>query len=196
MSRLLLASSSRYRRILLERLGLRFDVAAPEVDESERPGEGPEALALRLAEDKARAVNAHGTVVIGSDQAASLGDRLLRKPGGHGAALNQLVACQGRTVTFHTAVCVLRHDSGESWRHVDHTRVRFATRSRAELDRYLTIERPFDCAGGFKAEGLGIALFEGIESVDPTALIGLPLIRLTAMLRAAGLDPLGAAGRR
>jgi len=190
VTRLVLASSSRYRRALLERLGLPFESIAPEVDETALPGEAPEALAIRLAAAKAQAVRGGGTVVIGSDQVASLGGEVLRKPGTHERALEQLDRCQSRTVSFHTAVCVVRDADGHRWQWVDHTRVAFARHSRDALDAYLRREQPYDCAGGFKAEGLGIALFERIDSEDPTALIGLPLIRLAAILAEAGLDPL------
>ena len=188
--RLLLASTSRYRRELLERLGIRFDVVKPEADESAIDGEASERMAERLADAKARSVAATGALVIGSDQVASLDGRLLRKPGGREAALAQLTACQGKTVAFHTAVLLLDTDSGTSWAHVDRTAVRFAKLPEPALARYVEIEQPYDSAGSFKAEGLGIALFECIESRDPTALIGLPLIWLAGALRAAGLDPL------
>jgi septum formation protein len=188
--RLLLASTSRYRRELLERLGLRFDVAKPEADERAIDGEGPDRMAARLADTKARSIAGGGALVIGSDQVASLEGRLLRKPGGPEAALAQLTTCQGKTVAFHTAVMLLDTASGAHWAHVDRTDVRFAKLPQAALARYLEIERPYDSAGSFKAEGLGIALFDSIESRDPTALIGLPLIWLTGALRIAGLDPL------
>jgi septum formation protein len=187
---LLLASTSRYRRELLERLGLRFEVVKPHADENAIDGESPERMAARLADAKSRSIAAAGALVIGSDQVASLDGLLLRKPGGPEAALAQLTACQGRTVAFHTAVVLLDTTSGASWSHVDRTDVRFAKLPQAALARYVEIEHPYDAAGSFKAEGLGIALFESIESRDPTALIGLPLIWLAGALRAAGLDPL------
>lgn len=193
VSRLVLASSSPYRRMLLERLGLEFEVRVPDVDESARSGETPEALAARLAESKARAVAESGIVspcvVIGSDQVPSRAGSILRKPGDHATALAQLVACQSAPVSFLTALHVI-DDNGRSWSHLDRTVVTFRQRSKAELDRYLRIEQPYDCAGGFKAEGLGIALFESIESNDPTALIGLPLIAVSRILSEAGMDPL------
>ena len=192
--RLLLASTSRYRRELLGRLGLEFDVAKPAADETALEGESPERMAARLADAKARSIAAAGALVIGSDQVASLDGRLLRKPSGPEAALAQLTACQGTTVTFHTAALLLDTASGESWAHVDRTDVRFTKLPRAALERYIEIEQPYDSAGSFKAEGLGIALFESIESRDPTALIGLPLIWLAGALRAAGLDPLLGSG--
>ena len=193
---LLLASTSRYRRELLGRLGLPFEVRPPAADEAALPGEAPERMAARLAAAKAQSIAASDAIVIGSDQVASLDGRLLRKPGRHDAALAQLEDCQGKTVVFHTGVFVLDAASGRSWVHVDETDVRFARRPRRELDRYLAIERPYDCVGSFKAEGLGIALFERIESRDPTALLGLPLIWLAGALRDAGLDPLAPARGR
>jgi septum formation protein len=190
MAALVLASTSRYRRELLARLGLPFDVRAPGTDETAIPGEAPARMAERLAAAKAASVAASGDVVIGSDQVASLDGALLRKPGSHDAALRQLEACQGKSVLFHTGVTVLDTAAGRSWSHVDETRVRFLALDRAALGRYLEIEQPYDCVGSFKAEALGVALFESIESRDPTALIGLPLIWLAGTLRSAGLDPL------
>lgn len=190
--RLCLASTSRYRRELLARLGLPFDVQAPGTDEAAIAGEAPERMAERLADAKARSIQIESAIVIGSDQVASLDGALLRKPGAHDVALRQLEACQGKTVIFHTGVTVLDTASGQSWSHIDETRVKFARLERPALERYLAIEQPYDCVGSFKAEALGVALFERIESHDPTALIGLPLIWLTAALRKAGIDPLAA----
>lgn len=190
MSRLVLASTSRYRRELLTRLGLPFQTCAPGVDETGLEGETPAELAARLARAKALAAAGAGVVVIGSDQVASLEGRILGKPGGHDAAVEQLVACSGRHVDFHTAVTIVDSDSGSGWHHTDLTRVKFAERDRAALARYVEIEQPYDCAGGFKAEGLGICLFERIESCDPTALVGLPLIFVARALTEAGLNPL------
>jgi len=190
MKELILASGSRYRRDLLMRLGLPFSVAAPQIDETPEPGEHPATLAARLAAAKAHRLATAGAVVIGSDQAAALDGQLLEKPGNHGAALAQLEACQGRTVVFHTAVAVVEAGVDSLQEHVDVTLVHFARRGRPELERYLEAEPAFDCAGGFKAESLGIALFDSIESKDPTALIGLPLIWLSGALRQVGLDPL------
>jgi septum formation protein len=191
MKAVVLASGSRYRRELLARLGLPFESSVPDVDETPEPGELPAALAARLALAKAKSIRRADAIVIASDQVAALDGRLLGKPGNHDAALGQLEACQGREVVFHTAVCVSSDHGRTINEHVDLTRVRFRQRSRAELSRYLDRDQPFDCAGGFKAEALGIALFESIESHDPTALIGLPLIWLANALRTAGLDPLG-----
>jgi 7-methyl-GTP pyrophosphatase len=191
MSQLILASTSPYRRELLARLGLAFSVAAPGVNEQPLPGEPPRNTARRLAVAKAQNVAARpGALVIGADQVATLDDQPLGKPGGHDAALEQLRRCQGKTVVFYTAVAVVGREAAPHWATVDETRVRFATLPEPALDRYLRREQPYDCAGSFKAEGLGIALFERIESTDPTALLGLPLIWLAATLRQAGLDPL------
>lgn len=190
--RLVLASTSRYRRELLERLRLPFDVARPEVDETPFPGEAPAALAARLAEAKAAAIARldPSAWVLGSDQVAELDDRPLGKPGGREAAIAQLSAMSGRTVAFHTGVCLLRgerlREGTASLAAADLTRVRFRRLGAAEIARYVDAEQPFDCAGSFKSEGLGIALFEAIESNDPTALVGLPLIATARLLRQAG----------
>lgn len=183
---LVLASTSRYRRELLGRLGVTFDVAAPGVDEAALPGETPLALAQRLAREKARAVFAKqpGAVVIGSDQVADLDGTALGKPGDAQRAFAQLRACSGREVVFHTAVCVLGAAREDAF--VDRTVVQFRELSDAEIARYLEREQPFDCAGSFKSEGLGAALFERILNEDPTALIGLPLIALARALRGFG----------
>jgi len=185
---LLLASTSRYRRELLARLRLPFDCIAPDVDEAQHGGETPESLVCRLADAKARAVAQRmpGAIVIGSDQIASLGGRALGKPGSRDRAHEQLAACSGQAVTFHTAVCVI-DAGGHATGALDTTLVQFRKLAGDEIDRYLDAEQPFDCAGSFKCEGLGIALFERIDSQDPTALVGLPLIRTAALLRAAGL---------
>ena len=187
---LVLASTSRYRRELLARLVADFRVVAPDVDETPRAGEAPADLASRLAEAKARAValRCPGAVVIGSDQVAELDGRPVGKPGGRDAALAQLVASSGRTVVFHTAVCVAdaRTAPPKVQAAMDRTDVVFRTLGLDEIARYVDRENPLDCAGGFKSEGAGIALFERIESRDPTALIGLPLIALASLLRAAG----------
>jgi septum formation protein len=190
MPPLILASTSRYRRALLDRLGLPFTAVAPEAPELALEGETPAARAARLALAKARSVRASDALIIGSDQVASLDGELLRKPGTHEAAVAQLAAAQGRTVLFHTAVALLDTRSGALAEHVDVTAVRFRTLDREALDRYVRLERPLDCAGSFKSEGLGIVLFESISSNDPTALIGLPLIWLAHALRQGGADPL------
>ncbi len=160
------------------------------------PGEAPADLAARLALAKAESAAGPGELVIGSDQVAALNGEVLRKPGGHEVALRQLLACQGKVVDFHTAAAIVDAERAHVWQTVDHTRVHFAELEAARLDAYLRAEEPYDCAGSFKAEGLGIALFTRIESNDPTALMGLPLIWVAATLRAAGLDPLGRSNSR
>lgn len=191
---LILASTSRYRRELLERLRLPFAVESPGVEETAEPGEAPAALAARLALAKARAVAARhpGAVVIGSDQVAECRGEALGKPGTPGRAAEQLAAASGSTVVFHTAVAVLPAGGGAPQRHTDETRVRFRSLSGAEIARYVELDQPLDCAGSFRSEGLGVALFEAVETRDPTALIGLPLIWLAGALRAAGLPVLSA----
>ncbi|HEX7440782.1 MAG TPA: Maf family nucleotide pyrophosphatase [Caldimonas sp.] len=193
--RLILASTSRYRRDLLARLRLPFDVESPDVDETPESGERPQALAQRLAVAKARAVARHdaNAVVIGSDQIAELDGRCIGKPGNHERATGQLHAMSGRTVVFHTAVAVLCQARAYEGTAVVPVTVRFRTLSDAEIERYLRAEQPYDCAGSAKCETLGIALLEAIESDDPTALVGLPLIRTCDLLRHAGIDPLGPA---
>ena len=186
MTPLVLASTSPYRRELLARFRLPFTVERPDVDESPLAGEAPAALAARLAAAKARAVaDRHPAAwVIGSDQVAELDGQPLGKPGTRERALAQLMAASARSVAFHTAFSVI--GPGASHAHVDLTRVRFRTLDPAAVGRYLDAEQPYDCAGAFKCEGLGIVLFEAISSEDPTALVGLPLIALAAALRAAG----------
>ncbi len=186
---LVLGSTSRYRRELLERLNLPFEVAAPDVDETPLPGEAPRELALRLALAKARAVAQQhpGAVVIGSDQVADLGGEPLGKPGQHERAVQQLRRMRGQTVVFQTAVAVVCAATGFEQVELAPVEVRFRDLSDEEIERYLRAEQPYDCAGSAKSEGLGIALLDAIHSDDPTALIGLPLIRTCRMLRAAGL---------
>jgi septum formation protein len=193
---LILASTSRYRRELLTRLRVPFDVQAPQVDESPLAGETPAALALRLARAKAAAVARRfpAAVVIGSDQVADLDGTPIGKPGGHQRAVEQLRAMRGRSVVFQTAVAVQRGDTGFAASVLVPVTVRFRSLTDTEIERYLRIEQPYDCAGSAKVETLGIALLEGIDSDDPTALVGLPLIRTCELLRRAGLDPLGAGG--
>jgi septum formation protein len=187
--RLILASTSVYRRELLSRLRIPFETASPGTDEAVLPGEAPADTALRLAREKSRAVQARepDAVVIGSDQVAALGDLRLDKPGNRDRAIEQLLAASGQTVDFHTAICVGSGRSGVQSTAVDCTRVTFRTLSRDAVERYVDAEKPFDCAGSAKAEGLGIALIERIESIDPTGLIGLPLILLTAALTQHGI---------
>lgn len=197
--RLILASSSPYRRSLLERLRIPFEVAAPSLDETPHPGEAPAATALRLAEAKARAVaaraaeapHASGLLVIGSDQVATFDGRQIGKPGNHETALAQLQAMRGRIVEFHSALTLFDATRGIAQVEDVVTRVHFRELPDAELDAYLRAETPYDVAGSAKAEGLGIALVDAIDSDDPTALVGLPLIALTRMLRAAGYPLFG-----
>jgi septum formation protein len=192
LPRLILGSTSRYRRELLERLRLPFDVQAPQVDESPQPGELPAGLAMRLAMTKARAVAmSHPTaVVIGSDQVADVDGQPIGKPGNHERAVAQLQQMSGRRVVFQTAVAVVRADTGFEACELAAVRVQFRHLSASDIEHYLLLEQPYDCAGSAKCETLGIALLSAIESDDPTALVGLPLIRTCEMLRRAGLDPL------
>ncbi len=196
--RLVLGSTSPYRRELLARLGLPFDVASPEVNERPLPDEAPLQTALRLAAWKARAVAQRcedDAVVIGSDQVADLNGMVLGKPGDHARAKAQLQAMRGQTVRFHTAVCVKRAATGFEQTEVSTVSVRFRALSDEAIDTYLRLEQPYDCAGSAKCEGLGIVLLERIDSDDPTALVGLPLIVTTGLLQGAGLDVLGQLGR-
>ena len=192
MPRLVLASTSRYRADLLSRLGVPFAAVAPGVDEQALDGESPRERAARLARAKAQAVAAQDPEawVLGSDQLAMRGNEVLGKPGSVACCEEQLLASSGQPVAFLTAACLYRAADGRCLEHVDTTLVQFRALSRAEVRRYVEIERPLDCAGGFKCEGLGIALFESIDSRDPTALIGLPLIWVAEALRQAGIDPL------
>ena len=186
--KLVLASTSPYRAALLERLGVPFEAAPPLVDETFKSGESPSDCAQRLADAKCSALLTEGHVVIGSDQVADLGGQILGKPENHSTALEQLIACQGQWVTFHTAVTIAGQD--RKLRHIAETRVLFRQMPAQALDQYLRIEQPYDCAGGFKAEGLGIRLFQRIESSDPTALIGLPLIWVADAMAHFGFDAL------
>ena len=183
-----LGSTSRYRAELLHRLLPEFTQAAPGVDEAALPDEAPAARALRLAIAKAEAVaQSHPqALVIGSDQVAELDGQVLDKPGTAERAREQLRASSGRTVQFHTALCLLDARTGERHTHVDLTRAVFRELDESEIDRYVAREQPLDCAGSFKCEALGISLFERIETTDPSALIGLPLIALARLLRVAG----------
>ena len=187
--RLVLGSTSRYRRELMQRLCIPIDVAAPDVDETPQDGESPHDLACRLALAKARAVAAlhPDAVVIGSDQVADLDGEPLGKPGTHERAVAQLQRMRGQTVVFQTAVAVVCQDTGFAQTDLAAVRVVFRNLSDAEIEAYLRTEQPYDCAGSAKSEGLGIALLESIDNDDPTALVGLPLIRTCRMLRAAGL---------
>ena len=188
MPPIVLASTSPYRRELLQRLRLPFSVQAPRVDEQPLPGESPRVTARRLALAKAKAValGQPAAIVIGSDQVADVDGEALSKPGTHDAALAQLTRMQGREVVFHTALAVIGPGGEEQVDDVP-TAVRFRTLPPAQLDAYLRLEQPYDCAGAAKIESLGIALLESVRSDDPTALIGLPLIRLTSMLAVCGV---------
>jgi septum formation protein len=184
-----LASTSPYRRELLARLRLPFEVESPGVDEAVLAGESAGDTALRLAQAKARAVAPRypGALVIGSDQVAALGGERLGKPGSHERAMAQLKAMRGRTVLFHTALALLNSTSGALQTANVPTEVRFRDYSDGEIERYLEIERPYDCSGSAKIEGLGIVLVERVSGDDPSALIGLPLVSLSAMLRNEGV---------
>ena len=189
---LILASSSPYRRELLSRLGVEFSSIAPDIDESLLADETPEALVLRLAEQKARAVGeSHpNALIIGSDQVAVLDQRILGKPGHHERAVEQLQQASGKRITFYTGLCLYNSGSGECQVCCEPFDVHFRELTPEEIERYLRKETPYNCAGSFKSEGLGICLFQGMQGNDPTALIGLPLIRLVNMLRKEGLDVL------
>lgn len=190
---LILASTSPFRRALLERLGLSFTVAAPAVDEDRRPDEPPQVMVLRLAEAKAVAVAERHpeAIVIGSDQVACIDDQVLGKPGDRARAIAQLELAAGRTVVFQTGLCVLNAITGRTQTLVEPFRVHFRPLPRRRIEAYVDREKPYDCAGSFKSEGLGIALFDRLEGDDPSALIGLPLIRLITLLESEGLHPLG-----
>lgn len=189
---LVLASTSRYRRELLDRLGLAFRCEPPAVDETPRAAEAPAALALRLALEKAREVAQRfpDAVVIGSDQVADLGGEALGKPGTHERAVAQLQRMRGKTVVFQTAVAVVCASSGFEQAELAQVRATFRSLTDAQIESYLRTEQPYDCAGSAKSEGLGIALLDRIDNDDPTALIGLPLIRTCQLLRAAGVNML------
>ncbi len=187
---LILGSTSVYRRELLERLRIPFSVESPHVDETPLPGELPAALAQRLALAKAQAVAARfpGALVIGCDQVADLDGLALGKPGQHARAVQQLQQMSGKVVVFQTAIAVVCRESGFCQQALAPVKVQFRSLTATEIENYLQAEQPYDCAGSAKSEGLGIALLERIDNDDPTALIGLPLIRTAALLRAAGMD--------
>ncbi|CAI8856762.1 Maf family protein [Methylococcus capsulatus] len=186
---LLLASGSNYRRELLRKLGLHFTAVAPDIDEAARPGEAADDLALRLACEKALALAPAypDHLIIGSDQVAVLGDSRLGKPGTHEKAVAQLLRASGNTVTFLTGLCVHDAVSGVSHTGLDRCHVHFRRLDRDQIERYVTADEPYDCAGAFKSEGLGIALIERFEGEDPNALVGLPLILLTEILKRFGI---------
>jgi septum formation protein len=192
---LVLASTSVYRRALLSRLGLAFTTASPDVDETPLPGEPPAATARRLAEAKARAVAAHHpqALVLGSDQVADLDGVAVGKPVDHADAVRQLTMMSGRSVIFHTAVALIRAASGRTHVRVVDVTTKFRTLTAVAIEQYLRRDRPYDCAASIKAETLGIAVVESIQSDDPTALIGLPLIAVVDLLRIEGIDVLGSA---
>ena len=190
MLTLTLASSSPYRRDLLARLGLEFNCLIPDINEQAKTGESPPELVRRLAEEKALAVadKATGGLVIASDQVASLEQQILTKPGGFDAAFRQLAACAGKCVTFYTSLALLNVQTRHLQCSVETTEVRFRALSAEQVSRYLKAEEPYDCAGSFKVEGLGISLFSAIRGDDPNALIGLPLIRLVEFLANEGVE--------
>lgn len=185
---LVLASTSRYRRSLLERIVDDFDVIAPKVDESQLQDETPLQLAVRLARTKAETVlpQHRKSIIIGSDQVAVRDGTIIGKPGDHSRAIDQLLAASGKTLEFLTAVCVLDPANRRRYEHVDHTQVRFRQFDRRQAEVYLQHDEPYDCAGSFKLEGAGFVLLEGVTTEDPTALIGLPMIWLAATLRELG----------
>ena len=191
-AKLVLASTSRYRRTLLARLGLPFEVAAPNVDETPLPGESPSHTALRLAEAKTRAVAEQfpDNLIIGSDQVLLLEDEQLGKPGNFENAFKQLKKMQGKAMVFHTALCLLNSCSGQVQLRDIPTVIHLRALTDAQIESYLKKEQPYDCAGSARSEGLGIALIARYETADPNALIGLPLIALTEMLGIEGVDPL------
>jgi MAF protein len=193
MKTLVLASTSPYRRELLERLGIPFETASPNVDETKVDGETPEQLVKRLSETKARAVAVDfpDALIIGSDQVAVLDDQILGKPGNHETAVQQLSNASGKNVLFFTGLCLLNNATGKTQTSVDIFSVKFRQLSASQIENYLQREKPYDCAGSFKSEGLGISLFKKMEGDDPNALIGLPLITLVNMLSVEGVDILG-----
>ncbi len=190
LQRLILASTSIHRRQLLDRFALPYEIAAPKVEETPLAGETPQALSERLARAKADAVaSLHPDAwVIGSDQVAERDGQAIGKPGDHARATAQLLAASGRALRFHTAVCLRNLASNTTFTHRDVTEVAFRELDETTIERYLLAEKPYDCAGSFKSEGLGIALFDAVRNEDPTALIGLPLIALARMLRNAGFE--------
>jgi septum formation protein len=188
--RLVLASSSQYRRSLLERLGLNFETASPDIDESSLPGEPADALALRLSAEKSVALMTRfpDALILGSDQVAVLEARRLTKPGCRAQAIAQLHAASGKAMIFYTGICLLDTVSGEKRMALDKTTVHFRALEERQIANYVDKDEPYDCAGSFKFERLGIALFDRIESEDPNALIGLPLIQLVRLLESAGMS--------
>ena len=195
---LLLASSSPYRKALLERLHLPFTCASPDIDETPQPGETGEELSVRLAEEKAAALADRypGHLIIGSDQVAQMADgTLLSKPGNHERARQQLTACSGESVLFLTGLALMDTDTGSTWSVCEPFRVYFRELDEEDIDQYLSVEQPYDCAGSFRMEGLGITLFKSFEGRDPNSLIGLPLIALIDLLKEQKIHPLALAYR-
>ena len=185
---LILASTSPFRRELLQRLGIDFSTAAPDIDESAHPGEKPSELVRRLSEAKARAIGASRQgLIIGSDQVATTGDDILGKPGSHEKAVEQLQYLSGKSVCFYTGLCLLNTETDTARVEVVPYTVLFRRLDDSQIENYLRADEPYNCAGSFKSEGLGITLFERMEGDDPSALIGLPLIQLTTMLRESGI---------
>ncbi len=191
-TKILLASSSSYRRELLQKLGLAFNWDSPNIEESHRSNESPTALALRLAESKARhlANTYHNHLIIGSDQVATIDNQIIGKPHTHAAAFSQLASFRQREVTFITGLCLLNPIANRIQLRAETYKVKFRQLTDTQIENYLQREQPYDCAGSFKSEGLGICLFEKLEGDDPNTLIGLPLIALTQMLINEGVDPL------
>ena len=192
MKKLVLASTSPYRRELLERLGIPFETASPNIDETASPNETPEQLVERLAESKARAVayDFPDTLIIGSDQVAVLDKKILGKPGNHQDAVQQLSNARGKKVLFLTGLCLFNTTTGNVQTSVDRFSVEFRELTASQIENYLQREKPYDCAGSFKSEGLGLSLFKKMEGDDPNALIGLPLITLINMMLVEGVDVL------
>lgn len=191
-SKILLASSSTYRRQLLQKLRLEFSWAIPAIDETPLPDEQPTNLVLRLAEQKAKALakDYPNHLIIGSDQVATLDNQIIGKPGTHMIARSQLEKFNNKEVTFLTSICLYNSSTGNTQLGIDTYRVKFRQLTPAQIDSYLRQEQPYDCAGSFKSEGLGICLFEKMDGKDPNTLIGLPLIELIQMLINEGIDPL------
>ncbi len=190
MQALILGSTSPFRRTLLKRLRLPFTVAAPEIDERPKTGESAESLARRLAEAKARDVGRQHTaaLIVGSDQVASVSGRILGKPGDRARAIEQLSDASGKTVSFHTGICLFNSQTGRIQSAVECFAVRFRNLRRDQIERYVDMDQPIGCAGAFKVEDYGITLCSALEGRDPNSLVGLPLIRLVEMLAAEGIE--------
>lgn len=189
MNQLVLGSTSPFRKTLLEKLGMPFETDSPDTDETRRPGESPDALVRRLAEDKARSVGSRHpqALVIGCDQVACVNGEIMGKPGDRERAVAQLLSASGKTVTFYSGLCLLNTANGRTQVAVEPFVVRFRDLDRGQIERYIDHEQPFHCAGSFKSEGFGITLFAALEGRDPNALVGLPLIKLIDMLAQEGI---------